>query len=175
MWTNATGNEAYYVDALDRMAWIRRLVVVLDRFGWTCIAFCQLTSHVHLLLETSDFSLPLGMKQLNQGYSRYFNDRHARPGQLVRRRYCSRRVQTASDLLGVYAYVVLNAVEAGLASCPEDWRWCSYATTLGISNDFPFVDASRVLGEAGGSTERLRDFVDARLAARRPLSATSGV
>lgn len=163
------------MDDLDRMSWIRRLVVVGDRFGWTCVAFCHLTTHVHLLLETRDTSLPLGMKQLNHGYSRYFNERHARRGQFVRRRYCSRRVRTASDLLGVYAYVVLNAVEAGLSPRPEDWRWCSYATTLGLTDDFAFVDAARVLGELDGSRERLRAFVDARLGARLAASATSGV
>ncbi|HVS84151.1 MAG TPA: hypothetical protein VHD91_00805 [Gaiellaceae bacterium] len=175
VWINATGHEPYYVDEVDRMSWIRRLVVVLDRFSWTCLAFCQVTTHVHLLLETGDASLPLGMKQLNHAYSRHFNDRHARAGQFVRRRYCSRRVRTGSDLLGVYAYVVLNAVEAGLTPRVEDWRWCSYSTTLGLTDDFAFVDASRVLGEVDGSRERLRAFVDARLEARRSSSATAGV
>ncbi|HET7568271.1 MAG TPA: transposase [Gaiellaceae bacterium] len=173
-WVNATGKEAYYVDDVDRVAWIRQLVRVVDRYGWTCIAFCQVTTHVHLIVETPDFSLPLGMKQLNLAYSRHFNERHARTGQFVRRRYGNRRIVSGSDLLGTYAYVVLNAVEAGLCPRPEDWRWSSYATTLGIANDFPFVDASRVLAEAGGA-DRLREFVLARLESRLSASDMSGV
>lgn len=175
VWVNATGNEAYYLDDTDRLAWIRQLIRVLERYDWTCIAFCQLTTHVHLLLVVGDSSLPLGMKQLNLAYSKEFNDRYARVGQFVRRRYGSRRVESAADLVGVYAYVVLNAVEAGLCPRPEDWRWSSYATTLGISNDFPFVDASLVLAEVGGSVDRLRAVVDARWARRLSDTDTSGV
>jgi REP-associated tyrosine transposase len=159
----------------DRIDWIRLLAKVLDSHGWTCLAFCQMSSHVHLLLSVPDLSLPLGMKQLNMGYSRDFNAQHDRLGQFVRRRYGSRRVTDSRDLLGNYAYVVLNPVTAGVVPRPEDWRWSSHATALGISSDFPFVDASLVLAETGESVEELRQFVDARGVALVSQRATSGV
>jgi hypothetical protein len=28
---------------------------------------------------------------------------------------------------------------------PEDWRWSSFATSCGLAESFPFVDASRIL------------------------------
>jgi REP-associated tyrosine transposase len=174
-WVNATGKEAYYVDDVDRLAWIRRLARTAERLGWICIAFCQLTTHVHLVLETPDWSLPIGMKQLNLAYSKEFNDRHERSGQFVRRRYGSRRITDATDLLGVYAYVVLNPVAAGLCPRAEDWRWSSFATTLGISDDFPFVDASLVLTELGSSTEALRALVEQRRVEYLAETATAGV
>jgi REP-associated tyrosine transposase len=171
-WVNATGKESYYVDDVDRLAWIRRLVRVAEQLRWTCIAFCQMTTHVHVLVAVPDRSLPIGMKRLNLDYSTGFNLRHGRVGQFVRRRYGSRRIELGSDLLGVYTYVVSNPVEAGLCPRAEDWRWSSYATTLGISSDFRFVDASLVLDEVGGSTDALRALVaETYLAA----SATSGV
>ena len=175
VWVNATGNERYYVDNDDRIVWIRLLTRVLDRFPWKCIAFCQLSTHVHLIVDVPDTSLPLGMKQLNMAYSKDFNARHDRVGQFVRSRYGSRRIVEGRDLVGVYAYVVLNPVSAGLCPRPEDWRWSSYGTTLRISDDFPFVDASLPVAEAGGSTEALRRAVDAR--AREYLSrmASTGV
>lgn len=175
VWVNATGNERYYVDNDDRITWIRLLTRVLDRFGWNCIAFCQLSTHVHLIVSVPDTSLPLGMKQLNMAYSRDFNANHNRVGQFVRRRYGSRRIVDGRDLVGTYAYVALNPVRAGLCPEPEDWRWSSYCTTLRISNDFPFIDASLVVAEAGGSTEALRRVVDARVRERLSLSATAGV
>lgn len=175
VWVNATGHERYYVDNDDRLVWIQLLTNVLDRFGWKCVAFCQLSTHVHLIIDVPDTSLPVGMKQLNMAYSRDFNDRHDRGGQFVRRRYGSRRVSHGRDLVSAYAYVVLNPVSAGLCPRPEDWRWSSYGTTLRISNDFPFVDASLAVAEAGGSIEALRRTVDARARERLPESATSGV
>ena len=175
MWVNAKGNERYYVDNEDRITWIRLLLKVLCRFGWRCIAFCQLSTHVHLIVSVPDTSLPLGMKELNMAYSRDFNARHDRVGQFVRRRYASRRIEDGRDLVATYAYVVLNPVVAGLCPRPEDWRWSSYGTTLRISNDFPFVDASLALAEAGGSVEALSRSVEGR--AREHLSrlATAGV
>jgi putative transposase len=175
VWVNATGKERYYADNDDRLAWIRRLARVLDHFGWKCVAFCQLSTHVHLIVSVPDASLPLGMKQLNMGYSRDFNARHDRVGQFVRRRYGSRRIVDGRDLVAAYSYVVLNPVRAGLCPRPEDWRWSSYATTLRISDDFPFIDASLAVVEAGGSTDALRKTVDARARERLSRSATAGV
>jgi putative transposase len=175
VWVNATGNERYYVDNDDRVSWIRLLTKVLDHFDWRCLAFCQLSTHVHLIVSVPDTSLPLGMKQLNMAYSRDFNARHDRVGQFVRRRYGSRRIDDGRDLVATYAYVVLNPVVAGLCPRPEDWRWSSYSSTIRLSEDFPFVDGSQVVAEAGGSSEKLRRTVEARARERLSLSATAGV
>jgi putative transposase len=172
---NATGNERYYVDKEDRTVWVRLLTRVLDHFDWRCVAFCQLSTHVHLIIYVPDTSLPLGMKQLNMAYSRDFNARHQRVGQFVRRRYGSRRIVDGRDLIGTYAYVVLNPVVAGLCPQPEDWRWSSYGTTLRISDDFSFVDASLAVAEAGGSIEALRRAVDARARERLSPVTMTGV
>jgi REP element-mobilizing transposase RayT len=160
IWVNATGGERYYVDEIDRLAWLRELVATLETFDWTCVAFCQLTTHVHLLVNVPDESLPFGMRRLNFEYSRRFNRRHDRPGQFVRRRYGNRAIRSAADLVGAFGYVVVrNPTKAGVSDRPEDWRWSSLATTLGITEDYLFVDASLVLAEFGGSRERLRAFV----------------
>jgi REP-associated tyrosine transposase len=175
VWVNATGKERYYLDEVDRLAWIRTLVQTLERHGWTCIVFCQMTTHVHFVLAVPDGSLPIGMKSLNLEYSKDFNTRHGRAGQFVRRRYGSRRIELGSDLLAVFAYVVLNPVDAGICPRAEDWRWSSYATTLGITQDFPFVNGALALAELGGSTDALRAFVEERHALGLALHDTSGV
>jgi putative transposase len=163
---NATGNWPYYLEEVDRMAWIRRLIQTVERFDWTCLAFCQMTTHVHGLVDVQDSSLPEGMRYLNREYSKDFNARHDRVGYFVRKRYGNRRIQGAADLLGAYSYVVLNPVVEGLCPSPEAWRWSSFATTISLSSDFPFVDASLVLAELGGSVAALRDFVAGRLNAK---------
>lgn len=162
VWVNATSHWQYFVDDVDRLAWIRLLVRVADRHGWRILAFCEMTSHVHALLEVSDDSLPFGMEYLNREYGKDFNARHERHGHLIRKRYGSRRAEDARDLLGTYAYVVLNPVEAGACSRPEDWRWSSYATTVDLTNDFPFVDATPVLAEVDHRVDALRALVNAR-------------
>jgi REP element-mobilizing transposase RayT len=162
VWVNATGNWPYFIDEVDRIAWVRLLVRVLDRFDWRCIAFCQMTTHVHLLIDVPDDSLPLGMEYLNREYGRAFNIRHSRVGHFVRKRYGSRRVEDGRDLLGVYSYVVLNPVREAMCRQAEDWPWGSYATTIGASDAFPFVDAQVVLAELGGSVAALELLVEAQ-------------
>lgn len=174
IWIGATGGEAYFRDAVDRMTWIRGLVMTAARYGWTCVCFCQMTTHAHLILNVPDRSLPAGMQRMNCDYGRRFNIRHDRTGQLVRRRYGNRRIHNSADLLGAFAYVVLNPARAGLCLSPEDWRWSSLASTLSIADDFPFVDAALVLAEFDNSNDRLRNFVEARRRSYVSEKATSG-
>lgn len=159
---NATGNWAYYLDDTDRMAWLRRLTRMLDRFDCVCVAFCQMDTHVHLILELRGWSLPEAMRFLNREYSKDFNLRHKRIGAFQRKRYGNRRIEDGADLVGTYAYVVLNPVRELMCRRAELWHWSSYATTIGLRNDFPFVDASAVLAELDASVSALRAVVAGR-------------
>ena len=171
IWTNATGNWPYFMDDGDRRAWIALLEQVAGAHAWTVLAFCQMTTHVHALVDVPDTSLPQGMQYLNREYSKRFNARHNRTGHFVRKRFGSRRITSGPDLVGAYAYVVLNPVSEGICPRAEDWRWSSYATTLGLTSDFSFVDAHLVLAELGGAHDALRAFVTARA----PLLAKSAM
>ena len=60
--------------------------------------------------------------------------------------------------------MVGNPVKDGACGRAEDWRWSSYATTLQLTSDFAFVDATLVLAELGDSLDALRRLVSARAA-----------
>jgi putative transposase len=171
IWTNATDYWAYFMDDGDRRTWIGLLEQVADNNAWTVLAFCQMTTHVHALVDVPDSTLPRGMQYLNREYSKRFNRRHDRSGHFVRKRFGSRRITSGRDLVGAYAYVVLNPVNEGMCPRAEDWRWSSYAATLGLTNDFGFVDAHLVLAELGGAVEALRSLVTAR----SPLATETAV
>ncbi len=162
IWVNATGNWPYFVDGIDRRRWLGLLEQVIDDHAWTVPAFCQMTTHVHAIVDVRDTSLSQGMQYLNREYSKRFNACHDRFGHFVRRRFGSRRIIDGRDLLGTYAYVVLNPVKEGMCPRAEDWRWSSYATTLGLTEDFGFVEASVVIAELSGSVDALRRLVTAR-------------
>jgi putative transposase len=170
VWVNATGNWPYFLDEVDRVNWIRRLVAMLDRMDWSCGAVCQMTTHVHLLLDVSNELLAVGMRDLNREYSCDFNLRHGRRGAFLRKRFGSRRIDGGEDLVGTYSYVVLNPVAEGLCLRPEEWRWSSYRTSIGMSTDFAFVDPRAVIAEVGGSGAALRKAVEvaARGRSNRP-------
>jgi putative transposase len=161
----ATGTELYYVDDVDRAAWTRRLIAMLGRYRWTCILMCQLSTHVHLIVDVPDESLPDGMHFLNFAYSRRFNERHSRRGCLLRSRYWSKRIHTDDQLHDNFCYVARNPVEAGLCARAEDWRWSSFADACGLADRFPFTDASRVsdcFGDGFAGRQALLDYVASR-------------
>jgi REP-associated tyrosine transposase len=147
--SGASGPSIYYRDEVDYAAWARLFAATAKRYDWTVIIVVQLTTHWHAIVHVPDHSLPEGMQHLNCRYSREFNERHTRVGYLVRDRYWSRRKTTDAELLNAFCYVANNPPSAGLVSRAEDWRWSSYPTTIGISDSFPFVDASSVVGQFG--------------------------
>jgi putative transposase len=60
------GREDIYLEEGDRQAWLGILGAVCERFRWVCHAYCQMTNHYHLLVETLETNLSRGMRQLNK-------------------------------------------------------------------------------------------------------------
>lgn len=140
------GFPELYRDDIDRLEFLRGLASVTRRAGWTCMSFCLMRSHYHLIVEVGDGVLPPAMHSLNLPYARAFNRRHGLRGHLQFDRYGSRRIVDTDDLLDTYAYVANNPVEAGLCERAEDWQWSSHAGTIGLAVRHESVDASLVLG-----------------------------
>src|SRR5262249_35432145 len=89
--------------------------------------------------------LPAAMHRLNLGYSRDHNRRYSLRGHAQFWRYGSRRIVDDADLKGVFKYVVVNPVEAGLCETPGAWPWSRYSGTIGLTEQHSIVDASPIL------------------------------
>ncbi len=61
------GNEKKPVfrDDQDRTNFLNTIQHVIKRYHWICHAYCLMDNHYHLLIETPDGNLALGMRQLN--------------------------------------------------------------------------------------------------------------
>jgi putative transposase len=147
----ATGDEEYFLTDSDRLVWIRRLTRTLGRFEWKCISLCQLTTHVHAIVDVPDESLPRGMHYLNSFYGKYFNETNERRGTLVRSRYWSKRIVDDAQLIATFRYVARNPVRAGLCARAEDWPWSAFASSCGLRQTFPFIDTSIILATLGAT------------------------
>ncbi len=94
-----------YLEDDDRDDWLAVLGTVCGRFNWVVHAYCQMTNHYHLLVETVDGNLSNGMRQLNGQYTQRFNRRHKLVGHLFQGRYKAILVQKEAYLLELSRYV----------------------------------------------------------------------
>jgi putative transposase len=133
----ARGNRAEDVfwDAADRRLYLRLLARAVRLQGWRCLSYCLMTNHLHLLLETPEPNLGLGMRGLHGDYALEFNKRHGLSGHVFQGRFGAVRVKDDAHLLTVIRYIDRNPTEAGLAARPEEWPWCSARALRGGHRD----------------------------------------
>ena len=159
------GNEKkpVFKDDADRDYFLNTIQHVNKRYNWICHAYCLMTNHYHLLIETPDGNLSIGMRQVNSVYTQLFNKRHGRTGHLFQGRYKAILIQKDSHLLEVCRYVVLNPVRANMTERPDEWRWSSYLATAGRSQPHPCLTTDWVLGQFSGkrgkAEQEYRQFV----------------
>lgn len=153
-----------FVDDRDRTWFCNRLGRIVRELGWTCHAFCLMTTHYHLLVGVEHNMLQRGMQRLNGPYAQWFNARHGRTGHLRGDRYYAGAVTTDGHFLQAQRYQARNPVEAGLCEEPADWIWGSYRGCAGIAIGFDFVDSSWIRDYFGAdresATRMLRAFVE---------------
>ena len=123
--------EPIVEDDTDRLAFVNVLAEVVGRFHWRCHAYCLMTNHYHLVVETPDANLSKGMRQLNGMYTQATNRRHQRTGHLFQGRFKGILVDKDNYLLELTRYVVLNPVRAGMVKHPRHYAWSSYRAMVG--------------------------------------------
>ena len=135
-------------------------------------------NHYHLLLETPEPNLSLGMRMLNGVYTQAFNRGHQRVGHVFQGRYQAVIVEKDAHLLELCRYIVLNPVAAGMVTGPEQWPWSSYRATAFNENAPDFLSTSWVLGQFAGTRPRAmeayRKFVSEGKQMQRPWAKLKG-
>lgn len=148
------GREDVYLSDADRESWLDVFGQVCERFNWICHAWCQMTNHYHLLIETPQANLAQGMRQLNGVYTQRFNRAHARVGHVFQGRYKAILVERDSYLLELARYVVLNPLRTDMVDRLEDWPWSSYLATCGQAPSPEWLQTEWILAQFGRRRSR---------------------
>ena len=152
--SRGNARETIFRDDVDRDRFLEILGDVVARYGWICHAYCLMTNHYHLLIETPGANLSHGMQLLNGVYTQWFNRRHKRVGHLFQGRFKAILVEKESHLLELARYIVLNPVRAKMARTVRDWRWSSYRATSGQSDVPKFLTVDWILSQFGPDRSR---------------------
>lgn len=166
------GREDIFSDDRDRITLLGILSQACQRFVVSCHAYCLMSNHYHLLLETAEPNLARTLRHLNGVYTQRFNRRHERVGHVFQGRYKAILVERDAYYLEVVRYVLLNPVRAKLATRAQDWPWSSYRAVMGQSHAFQSLAVNKVLSFFGSTLEQARTafarFVDDGTA-QRPI------
>ena len=123
VWSRGVAAAVAFPADEDRTEFMRLLHVTAHRFRWELYAACVLSTHYHLVVDTSRRALSLGMHQLNWRYARYYNERYESFGHVFAERFSARALPDETRVFDTCAYVLLNPVKAWLCERVEQWRW----------------------------------------------------
>jgi REP element-mobilizing transposase RayT len=145
--------EPIFQDDADRRTFLETLAETCARTKWQVHAYCLMGNHFHLVLETPQGNLVVGMKWFLGTFTSRFNRRHKLFGHLFSGRYKALIVDGSGNgyLRTVCDYVHLNPVRAKLITPKQSLRaylWSSYGEYLKAPSRRPvWLRVDRLLGE----------------------------
>jgi putative transposase len=174
VFARATGNDLLHRDDEDRQRFLAILGDTADKHRLELHFAVILSTHHHMLITTGRPNIAAAMQHLSGVYCQSFNRRHGRKGHLVAGRYGTKLVESEAHGVTLAAYLALNPVRAGLVDRPEDWRWSSYASLVGLAPEWPVVRPGFLLTQFASDRSRarllLREYVE-RVAREDSVSA----
>jgi putative transposase len=122
-----------FEDDRARRCFVKILIDELKTFGVHLLAGCQMANHFHLVVTTPHGNLSEFMAQLEGQFARYSNWRYGRLGHLFQGRFLHVVIEHDVHLLIALCYNFLNPVNAALVARPENYKWSTYAATVGLA------------------------------------------
>ncbi|MDV2687007.1 transposase, partial [Alkalihalophilus lindianensis] len=90
------------------------LAETMNSYPFRLHAFCLMTNHTHLQIETMETPLSTIMKYLNMKYAKYVNKKYDFSGHVFEKRYGAELLDFPEYEIDVSKYIHLNPVAAGM-------------------------------------------------------------
>ncbi|MFC2091480.1 transposase [Elusimicrobiota bacterium] len=129
----------------DRNSFLNIFSEAIKKYNLICYAYCLMSNHYHLLIETPDGNLSISMRYLNGVYTQKFNRKNNKVGHVFQGRFKSILVDKESYLLELCRYIELNPVREQLISKPEDWQYSSYPSRIRVSDSQDLIENNFIL------------------------------
>lgn len=126
------------------------------------ICFCLMPTHFHFLLkQVKDKGVSVYLSNLQNSYTRYFNQKYERIGPLFQGPFKSVLVQTEHQLLHLSRYIHLNPYSSGIAKDSEQlesYPWSSLPEYLELKETSKMCQKD-VIWASFGNLENYKNFV----------------
>lgn len=158
------GNEQkdVFKSKKDREKFLFYLESAVVRYGAVIHAYCLMSNHYHLLIETPAGNLSQIMRHINGAYTTYFNIKRKRAGHLFQGRYKAILVEADEYAAELSRYIHLNPVRAGITANPQEYVWSSYRQMIGMVETPNWLTTNFVLGyfDGTGARDKYRKYVN---------------
>ncbi|MDO8539843.1 MAG: transposase [Opitutaceae bacterium] len=143
---------AIFRDDGAKLAFLACLDEACTKARWQVHAWCIMSNHYHLALETPTANLVAGMQWLQGTFATRFNRYRHECGHLFQGRYKSIVVDPGAALGPLCHYIHLNPVRAGLTTVDRlgEWAWSSFRWLLHPKERTGWLRTEASLGHAGG-------------------------
>ena len=131
--------ENIFIDQNDFKAFLDLLKETADTWNIKVAAYCLISNHYHILLQTPEANISRSMRHLNGVYTQRFNRRHKVDGPLFKGRYKSIVVGADQYLLQLVRYIHKNPVKAGLVEKPDQYTWSSHKGYLSVARKWDWL------------------------------------
>ncbi len=136
--------EDVFLDAEDFQCFVDLLKESVSMWNINITAFCLMSNHYHLLIQTPEGNLARAMRHINGVYTQRFNRKHGNDGQVFRGRYKSILIDGDNYLLALSRYIHRNPIRAGLVQRVGDYPWSSHKGYLSGSVKWSWINKEAV-------------------------------
>ncbi len=135
-------------DNKDKEKYIQLVKKYKLTFLFNVYAYCLMTTHAHMIIDTRGADISKIMKSINQCYSAYFNKKYNRHGHVFQDRFKSKLVDDENYALTLSAYIHNNCRDISkYKKCPEKYKYSTLGIYLGLTEDkFKILDNGYILG-----------------------------
>ena len=133
-----------FTDEEDREYFLALLEDINGKYPFVIHSYCLMTNHYHILIETKENEIWHIMQRLLLNYTKYYNRKYNKDGHLFKGRYKACIVENDEYFLQTSRYIHLNPVRAKMIGYPQDYKWSSYKTMIGME-DQRIVEREKIL------------------------------
>ena len=142
-----------FLEPEDYNFFLDLLLEIKKKFNIVIHAYCLMTNHYHVLLETKEINISDALKYLNMTYSKYFNRKYKRVGHLWQGRFKSYYLYDDTHFWIVSKYIERNPIKANMVNDVSQYKQQSFFQWKYKSEYFELLEDSMIFHMTLGEYE----------------------
>ncbi|MHA6261442.1 transposase [Sporosarcina sp. CAU 1771] len=120
--------ESIFQSKEDVMELMRTLEYCAEKYRFKLLAYCIMSNHYHLLIQSEYVDLAKVMARINRRYSDYYAKRYSHIGRIYEKRYFSKEADGPQAILAISSYIHRNPIDTNIPMVKklEDYPYSSY-------------------------------------------------